>query len=68
MKSSLFRIATWNTKQGVAPRKRDPELWRWIQETIAPDLIVFAEAQPPKAGFPKDWNGVLENGQLTRGE
>lgn len=58
MKSNSFRIATWNTKQGVAPRKKDPELWEWIQETIAPDLIVLTEAKPPKAGFPKDWTGV----------
>ncbi len=54
----IFRIATWNTKQGVGPRQKDPELWRWIQETIAPDLIVLTEAKPPKAGFPKDWSGV----------
>ncbi len=53
-----FRIATWNTKQGVAPRQKDPELWRWIQETIAPDLIVLTEAKPPKTGFPKDWSGI----------
>jgi len=54
----IFRIATWNTKQGVAPRQKEPELWRWIQETIAPDLIVLTEAKPPKAGFPKDWSGI----------
>jgi endonuclease/exonuclease/phosphatase family metal-dependent hydrolase len=53
-----FRIATWNTKQGVAPRQKEPELWRWIQETIEPDLIVLTEAKPPKAGFPKDWRGI----------
>ncbi len=54
----IFRIATWNTKQGVAPRQKEPELWRWIQETIEPDLIVLTEAKPPKAGFPKDWSGI----------
>jgi endonuclease/exonuclease/phosphatase family metal-dependent hydrolase len=54
----MFRIATWNTKQGVAPRQKEPELWRWIQETIEPDLIVLTEAKPPKAGFPKDWRGI----------
>jgi len=42
----------------VAPRQKEPELWRWIQETIAPDLIVLTEAKPPKAGFPKDWSGI----------
>ena len=54
----MFRIATWNTKQGVAPRQKEPELWGRIQETIAPDLIVLTEAKPPKAGFPKDWSGI----------
>ena len=53
-----FRIATWNTKQGVAPRQKEPELWRWIQETIDSDLIVLTEAKAPKAGLPKGWSGV----------
>ncbi len=53
-----FRIATWNTKQGVAPRQKELELWKWIQATIAPDLIVLTEAKTPKVGFPKGWSGV----------
>ena len=55
---STFRIATWNTKQGVAPRQKEPELWKWIQETIDPDLIVLTEAKAPKAGFPKGWSAI----------
>ncbi len=53
-----FRIATWNTKQGVAPRQKEPELWKWIQETIDSDLIVLTEAKAPKAGFPQGWSGI----------
>ena len=58
MKSNSFKIATWNTKQGVAPRQKEPELWRWIQETIAPDVIVLTEAKAPRAGFPQGWSGI----------
>ena len=58
MKSNSLKIATWNTKQGVAPRQKEPELWKWIQETIDPDLIVLTEAKAPKAGFPKGWSGI----------
>ena len=53
-----LRIATWNTKQGVAPRQKELVLWQWIQETIDPDLIVLTEAKAPRAGFPRDWSGV----------
>ena len=53
-----FKIATWNTKQGVAPRQKEPELWKWIQDVISPDLIVLTEAKAPKTGFPRDWRGV----------
>ena len=53
-----FRIATWNTKQGVAPRQKEPVLWQWIQNTIDPDLIVLTEAKAPKTGFPQGWSGV----------
>jgi len=57
-----FRIATWNTKQGVAPRQREPELWKWIQESIDPDLIVLTEAKVPRAGLPKDWSAIWAPG------
>lgn len=53
-----FRIATWNTKQGVAPRQKEPELWKWIQETIDPDVIVLTEAKAPRTGFPQGWSGI----------
>ena len=58
MKNSSFKIATWNTKQGVAPRQKEPVLWEWIQETIDPDLVVLTEAKAPKVGFPKGWSGI----------
>ena len=61
-----FRIATWNTKQGVAPRQKEPELWKWIQETIDPDLIVLTEAKAPKAGFPQGWSGIWVPGGVGK--
>jgi hypothetical protein len=61
-----IRIATWNTKQGVAPRQREHVLWDWIQNTIDPDLIVLTEAKVPKDGFPSGWNGVWVPGGVGR--
>ena len=58
MKNNSFKIATWNTKQGVAPRQKEPVLWDWIQKTIDPDLIVLTEAKVPKTGFPQGWSGI----------
>jgi len=67
MKSAQeVRIATWNTKQGVAPRQKEPELWQWIQNTIDPDLIVLTEAKAPKAGFPKDWSAIWVPGGVGK--
>ena len=65
--NKTFRIATWNTKQGVAPRQKEPELWKWIQETVDPDLIVLTEAKAPKMGFPSGWSGVWVPGGVGKG-
>ncbi len=67
MKSNSLKIATWNTKQGVAPRRKEPELWNWIQGTIDPDVIVLTEAKVPKSGFPKGWSGVWVPGGVGKG-
>ena len=58
VRSLKIRIATWNTKQGVAPRQKEPVLWDWIQSTINADIIVLTEAKAPRAGFPDGWSGV----------
>ena len=58
MNTGLFKIATWNTKQGVAPRQKEPVLWQWIQDSIQADVIVLTEAKAPKAGFPNGWTGI----------
>jgi len=61
-----LRIATWNTKQGVAPRQKEDVLWSWIQSTIDADIIVLTEAKAPKAGFPAGWTGVWVPGGVGK--
>lgn len=51
-----MRIATWNLKQAVAPRKTVDELWQWSANTIEPDVIAFTEAKVPKSGVPAGWS------------
>lgn len=61
-----FRIATWNTKQGVAPRQKEPVLWEWILKTIKADVVVLTEAKAPKQGFPLGWNAVWVPGGVGK--
>ena len=55
-----MRIATWNLKQAVAPKKDLQTLWTWASEEIQPDVIVFTEAKVPKDyesyGWTAQWN------------
>lgn len=46
-----MRVATWNLKQAVAPKKPLAELWSWMEQTIDPDVIILTEAKVPKTGF-----------------
>lgn len=56
--SSVLRIATWNMKQAVAPKKPLDQLWAWVEAEIAPDVIVLTEAKVPKDGLPRGWNAI----------
>ena len=40
-----MRIATWNLKQAVAPKKKVPELMAWADSNIQADAYVFTEAK-----------------------
>ena len=42
-----MRVATWNLKQAVAPRKSVPELLDWADANIRADVYVFTEAKVP---------------------
>jgi hypothetical protein len=53
-----MRVATWNMKQAVAPKKPLPELWQWMEQEIDPDLVVLTEAKVPKTGIPEGWTAV----------
>ena len=57
-KNGHMRIATWNIKQAVAPKKPLAELWDFAAEVIAPDVMVFTEAKVPKEGVPEGWTAV----------
>lgn len=56
-----MKIATWNIKQAIAPKKPLPELWQWMDSDINPDIIVLTEAKVPKEGVPFGWNAVWKD-------
>jgi len=39
-----MRVATWNTKQAVAPVLPPDRAWAWMEEHIDPDIVVLTEA------------------------
>lgn len=51
-----MRIATWNLKQAVAPKKPLPELWSWAADHCRPDCVVFTEGKVPSNGVPRGWS------------
>lgn len=53
-----MRIATWNMKQAVAPKKKLDELWAWMDSAIAPDIAVLTEAKVPQSGPPDGWDAI----------
>lgn len=55
---NVLRVATWNMKQAVAPKKPLDELWRWVDDVIEADVIVLTEAKVPKDGLPRGWNAI----------
>jgi len=57
-----LRLATWNTKQGVAPRQKTPVLWDWISKVTQADLLVLTEARIPKEGAPSGWDLIYTPG------
>jgi exonuclease III len=59
-----MRVATWNLKQAVAPKKPLPELWEWAEKAIDPDVIVLTEAKVPKDGVPEGWTAVWTPGGI----
>ena len=59
-----MRIATWNLKQAVAPKKPLPDLWEWAEKTIDPDIIVLTEARVPKTGLPSGWSAHFREGGI----
>ena len=56
-----MKIATWNLKQAVAPKNPLPLLWKYAEENIEADVIVFTEAKVPKEGVPAGWTAVWKS-------
>ena len=40
-----MRVATWNMKQAVAPRRPLDDLWRWAGDEINADVMVLARVR-----------------------
>lgn len=59
-----IRIATWNTKQGVAPLQKEDRLWEWIIRNAEPDVLVLTEARVSEAGIPREWQAVYAPGGI----
>jgi exonuclease III len=55
-----MRIATWNIKQAVAPKKPLDELWLWAANYVKAEVMVFTEAKVPKGGVPSGWTAVWD--------
>ena len=59
-----MRVATWNMKQAVAPKKPLDQLWDYIESEIDPDVVVLTEARPPRDDRSKNWSMVYRPGGI----
>ena len=59
-----MRVATWNMKQAVAPKRPLDDLWRWAGDEINADVMVLTEARVPKSGPPPGWTAVWRSGGI----
>ena len=55
-----MRIATWNLKQAVGPKRGPDDLWRWTEENIEPDVVVFTEATVPGRHQEEGWTAIWD--------
>ncbi len=62
--SETLRIATWNMKQAVAPKKPLEELWRYMDEVIDSEIVILTEARVPQSGLPEDWDAIWTPGGI----
>jgi exonuclease III len=53
-----MKVATWNIKQAVAPKKPLEDLWDFAAYGIGVDVMVFTEGKVPFDGVPVGWNAV----------
>ena len=62
-----MRIATWNVKS-IAPRKSLRDRRGWIEQFIAPDIIVLTEAKAKEkdSGLWSGWSSLYREGGIDR--
>jgi hypothetical protein len=53
-----MKVATWNIKQAVAPKKPLEDLWEFAAYGIGVDVMVFTEGKVPADGLPDGWTAV----------
>jgi len=53
------KIATWNMKQAVAPKKKLHDLWEWADQVIDADVLALTEAKAP-ADLGQDWSVLFD--------
>ena len=54
-----MRIATWNIERAFNRASLD-EQWKWAEENLAADCVVFTEAKVPETGPPDGWTAVWD--------
>lgn len=59
-----MRVATWNMKQAVAPRRPLDDLWLWAEREIRAEVVVLTEAKVPKSGLPPGWTALWRAGGI----
>jgi exonuclease III len=50
-----MRIATWNLKQAVGPKRPLADIWGWAERELAADVYVLTEAKVPVAATAVGW-------------
>ena len=57
-----IRVATWNMKQAVAPKKPLDARWDWAATHIDCDVYALTEAKVPDGGPPQGWRAEWVDG------
>lgn len=59
-----MRIATWNLKQAVGPKKPLDNIWAWAENELAADVYALTEAKVPPAAVAAGWVSQATEGGI----